>query len=739
MKNPLYDNEFLLELDKNNSREVYAKIIALNKDELPVEELAGIVSQGTLSIDGSSAVRRTCSLTIIAERVNINDYYWGFKTKFKLLIGLKVPDDIKSKYYATTSTMINSMTGNVILNSEAIYPYEKYSDIIWFPQGVFVITSFKDILNSNGTDNIYISGKDKMALLNGDMGGQFPHAIDIGTLEEYTFGEDDIITDIKKTPLKIKEIIRQMIHKYGNEPMHNIVINDLDDTGLEVIDYIGDNDIYLLRNVNTGLFENVLFDGNITRYDSNNLPVIISELKESQLDNLSINYLNKYAKKIKATNSTLDRTFYTVVKCSYGSVVGYRNTDFTYPGKDGELIMEVGSTITQALDKICAIFGDQYEYFYNLDSQFVFQKKLTYINTSWNNLVATEEETYNNALRTSVYAESNKLVSQTKYSFVGGLTTTMYSNEPKINAIRNDFAIWGKKKSNLTGKENQIHMRCAIDEKPEKYISFDKTEYTTDKWDWRELIYQMANDYYNHNQEDDFEIQLYKNNPQYRFGHTGYEQYYADMLGFWRTLYNPNSTDNEMFKLTRDPEETDEDFKKTLYWNRAIFNDPSSLIFWFDFIDSKQNDLGKYSVPAIGDRVKTVNSDDIKAIYYGETPTIIFITLEKYNELQLANLLNDGYTYIILPEEMNEYFSITRKNKSAQDELDNIIYQDAYSNESITITNLPIYHLDVNTRISAYDDKAKINGEYIINKLVIPLNYNGTMQIMATKAPVRLY
>jgi hypothetical protein len=30
-------------------------------------------------------------------------------------------------------------------------------------------------------------------------------------------------------------------------------------------------------------------------------------------------------------------------------------------------------------------------------------------------------------------------------------------------------------------------------------------------------------------------------------------------------------------------------------------------------------------------------------------------------------------------------------------------------------------------RISAYDEKAKINGEYIVNKIVISLAYNGTM------------
>ena len=47
------------------------------------------MTQGSVNIDGSSAVRRTCSLSLIAEDLNINDFYWGLKSKFKLEIGLR--------------------------------------------------------------------------------------------------------------------------------------------------------------------------------------------------------------------------------------------------------------------------------------------------------------------------------------------------------------------------------------------------------------------------------------------------------------------------------------------------------------------------------------------------------------------------------------------------------------------------------------------------------------------------
>lgn len=730
--NVLFDKEFLNLLDKDNQREIYARIVSLNNDELPVEEISGKITQGSMNIDGTSAVRRSCSLTIVSNRVNINEYYWGFSTRFSLYIGMKASDYLKDQYQEQTVAQIDSTTGKIIPNATVIKPYENYPDIIWFKQGIFLITDFKINMNTNGTDNIYISGKDKMALLNGDIGGNFPYAIDVGTQEDRVIDPvTGIELDSTKTPLTIKAMVREMIHRYAGEPFHNIVINDLDDSQVELLEYKGEHDIYLLKNVSNGLFENVIFDGDVIRYDAYNMPIRISAIKQNELDTISTSLISKTAKRIKATASLLDRTWYTVVKCSYGSVVGYRRTDWTYPGKDGELIMNVGDTVSQALDKIVKALDDTFEYFYNIDGQFVFQKKLYYVNTAWNSLKNTWEETEAGTLQKITYAESAKLISQAQYSFLGNTLSTMVSNNPQFSNVKNDFSIWGKKKSSSEGKENSIHLRCAIDEKPELYKAFDGTIYSAADWDWRELIYQMALDYYNHNHDDDYEIQLHNNNPTYKFGKTGYEQYYTDILGFWRHLYNPESEDNETYILDQDD--------STKYWNRNVFIDPSALLFWFDFLNGKETDLSRFSVTAIGDRTKVINDDKVRAIYYGEIPNIIYISQYEYEQLKIGNLLNDGYTYIILPEGMEEYFNISGKYKSAQDVLDDLIYQHTYCNDKISITSLPIYHLEPNVYIYVYDEKSKINGNYILEKLTCALNYNGTMQIQATKAPIRLY
>jgi hypothetical protein len=87
--NPLYDKDFLYELSHEKEREVYARITSLTQDEKPIEYIEGKVTAGSVNIDGASAIRRSCSLTLVAKDVNINDFYWGLNTKFKLEIGLK--------------------------------------------------------------------------------------------------------------------------------------------------------------------------------------------------------------------------------------------------------------------------------------------------------------------------------------------------------------------------------------------------------------------------------------------------------------------------------------------------------------------------------------------------------------------------------------------------------------------------------------------------------------------------
>ena len=854
--NPLADKDFLRELDQNREREVFAKIVSLDYDENPIEEITGRVSSGTVSIDGSSSVRRSCSLSLIAQELNIHDFYWGLTTKFKLYSGLK--------------NNINS----------------KYPDIIWFPLGMFVISSFNTSQSTNSY-TVSIQGKDKMCLLNGTLGGTVMSL----TADFGTETIEDESGESYKQDLPIKNIIREVVHEYAREPYHNIIINDLDTYGLELMEYRGSSPMYILINqsdeavnirmdlsmdnmylgkykdgqyiwsIKPGIFldkPQVMTDGYslVTVYDTR----LESLDVEQHPDRISTNRNGK--------DDNGNDNYYTVMKAEYGSSVGYKVTELTY---SGDLIAQVGSPVTTAvLDKIVSMLGD-FEYFYDLQGRFIFQRKKTYINTSWNNIRSDSENK-------QVYVESAAYTSEVTYSFENSSLITSFQNSPDFDNLRNDYSIWGTK-TTVSGNETPVHLRYALDKKPIRYINYEGDIYSTNEdnelfigqiqCDWRELIYQMASDYMKHNKDDDFTVQIGKNNPDYYpDGYTGYEVYYTDIYSFWRELYNPDyeSTYSICYVTKSNYEQAMKDKKieyywydqctdKTAYvpendyfykdaygifqkvhsmtaeklknnssyyytlikcdetmpyvnnrdyytksegdyvtlknykdlgtsinnigWNINVIKFPQQLNFWFDFLDT-EGELDQYSVRNIGTRPKAENDSDVKAIYFRDIPTILFFGIEdtkaqlkrdlKINYVNYGltkpqveamsdkqledyiienNLISKliakqkdempGYAFIQLPDYLENLFTISTQGKCAKDSLDSWLYKYTYCTETVSLTSIPIYYLEPNTRVYIHDNNSGIDGEYIVDRISLPLQYSGTMNISATKAAERIY
>lgn len=920
--NPLLDARFLRDLDLDNQKEVFIKIVSLNQQEESIEQIEGRAIGGTINIDGSSAVRRTCSIQMVADGVNITDVYWGLTTKFALYIGL---------------------TNNINNN---------YENLIWFPQGIFLITSFNTTLATNGY-KISISGKDKTCLLNGDIGGNLPNPIDFATeLVEYnqeSLSIDELInkyslienlhwkkdengisylTDLgnsyvadltseenvaevvevkdslsnsvksfKKIRLSIGYIIREMIHHYGNEPFHNILIKDVDNQGLELLKY-NEGDFYTIID-KTGTYINLLFNEDLTKYKADT--GIQIALKDLTADDLS----TTTNLKTKFKDNLFDMDYYYIGKVNGQDAAGYRSVELYWPDDDG-LVANVGDTITSILDKICKTFGE-YEYFYNVYGQFVFQRKRIYVNQSWDNQIITEDsanpeedkkftdiyqETKGQYKYSQLYEEAAALASKSVYNFSNNVLISSFQNTPDFSNIKNNFMIWGKKQPTSSNSDGvDIHLRYAIDEKPTKYTSFEGIVYRTydplesgeftktpnpadtligeplseEWWDvkdwaelykmylgdypeenlghyyheedgtiinleklykpcdnekllakfygshlasghwenwkekklyvfdlltdnyigytghgawcthpwrtwfdplyqkggkayvykpiipsqdsehvyytklnWRELIYQMALDYEKYGHNDDYAVKLAKLNPQYPYGRTGYESYYADFLAYWRDIYDPLATDSDKYYVGKGGTALPEKQQKYYGWNRAVIDDPSTLTFWIDFIEDKDSPIGKYSVRAIGDRPKVVNDEDIKAIIYRDIPNIIYISPEKYEIQKQQNLLQSGYDYFPLARVYESKFSLTTKRKSAYTELNDLLYQYAYMNEKINLKSIPVYYLEPNNIVTVDDNESNIHGDYVINKISLQLTHNGMMTVTATKAPPKL-
>ena len=892
MKNPLQDKEFLYNLNQDRHKEIYAKIISLSFDEKPLEQIEGRVTSGSINIDGTSTVRRTCNLTLIAKDVNITDFYWGVSNKFTLEIGLK-----------------NNIN-------------KEYPNIIWFKQGIYVITSFNSSLtNSNYT--ISINGKDKMCLLNGEIGGSLPSSIDFGKIDIYedTYSEVQIkdytqyvankyyiyengeykislnefnektkyyTKDIllKQDSLKLKDIIKEAVHEYGKELYHNIIINDLDNYGLELLEYRGDKPLYLLYDEAAQIYTQMVIDEDFSI--GNGYTISTCPQYNNAIDSLND---GRYIFTLE------DGKEYSATKVEYGATAGYRTTDLTYPG---DLISSVGESLTSILDKIKNTIG-AFEYFYDIDGRFIFQAKKIYSQNSWNTLVNADNNIFaRDAIEESPYS----------YSFEDVNLIQQFQNTPAINNVRNDYSIWGTRKG-ITGAEIPIHARYAIHNKPVYYHSYDGNTYTTlemnevikmpvrqknpegldDNWwnifdwaeyyktltgeypasyigqyckettkldlnaifppgntwninrpvflfdvnkdgtlgyfghnplkdgslpedscwhtysyfldlakdgnlayiykpkipanvninykkvDWREIIYQMALDYFKHGQEEDFLYNVQNNNLKmdglssyYPEGETGYEAFYTDIQGFWRQLYDPNpdiiyDTEGGYYSEEKEYEpdgvtyriktvwnpfkekdtftcdyylkgdtETDDYSATKYYWNKNVVLAPEQLNFWIDFYDGNDS-LMQYSIAAIGDRPKVVNDSKITSIYFRNVPQVIFTNGQDYNGLDIKT----GYTYIWLDKSMQDLFSISAQGKSAEEEMNELFNNYSYCSEGVTITVVPIYNLEPNTLIYIYNEENKINGKYQVNRITIPLNYNGMMSITATKIIEQVY
>jgi hypothetical protein len=83
-------------------------------------------------------------------------------------------------------------------------------------------------------------------------------SVDFGTVEEVD--ENDVVRIIKQP---IVDIIRNAVHMYAGEPLENIVINDLDDYGLELLEYRYDTPMYLYRTANpeSSVYMNITLKG----------------------------------------------------------------------------------------------------------------------------------------------------------------------------------------------------------------------------------------------------------------------------------------------------------------------------------------------------------------------------------------------------------------------------------------------------------------------------------------------
>lgn len=632
----LNDMEFLMKLDKLNLRTSYAKIVLLSFDEKPIREIQGNISSGSMSVNGSSRVRRTINLSMFASYENSNienvDNEISINKKIRVYVGYKNP--FKS--------------------------YAHYGDIVWFPCGMFIISTASVARSTNGW-SISITAKDKMCLLDGSVGGTIPAST---ILHEKWIQLDN--EEIEVQYPTIFQIIFEAVNHWGAEPAENIVITDLEDTAKLLVRYMGDSPIYFSSDYNSLSFQ-----------QSADFPLMYS----------------------------------------YGTDVGYQDTDFTYPG---ELVLKPGDTVVTLLDKIVSVLGN-YEYYYDIDGRFIFQQIKNYLNTGSPLLELRAEDyvkSYNNA--------------KFLYSLTDLDSTTAINRAPNYANVKNDFYVWGKKQT-LSGIEVDIRYHLAIDTKPNLDLATSYMWQVKDKSTGLLIRYDFndkASGYSVSGCEtklvgkpcDEWREELYRQALMAQVTNGVYNNYYdSELIAEWRNLYDPMNTN----------------WNTTDHWNPDVFNNPEKLNFWLDFIDTG-SEIGKYSINQIGRRTKVVNSTDITSVYNKEVPDIVFIKNDEEMQSNIAKYRNIGQRYFVLTPQYYDLFVASSTGVSCFDKIREMLYQNLSYNTTISITCLPKYYMEPNNIIFIEDKESGISGNYQITQFTLPLAYNGTMSITATEVLTRV-
>ena len=738
----LNDISFLNKIYGQHNKVSYCNIVSLNWDEKPLQEIQGKIISASISCNGDSTIRRTANLSVKIQ--DSSELYSNVDSLF----------NINKKIFLETG--INNGFRHL---GEQYYP--EYP-IIWFPFGVYVITNHSITHDSSGvTINLNLS--DKMSLLNGDAGGVIPASTNFESVD--TLGADG---DLHTEYIQINQIIPEMLNHFGGEDLNRIIVNDVPNRIKQVLKWHSSIPLYLWIDKN--------------------------------------NYANCYYTQSVISPNSPEGTNYFSKMITYNYDAGYTYTPFVYPG---ELTANAGDSVCTVLDKIKNTLGN-YEYFYDVFGNFIFQEIKNYVNTSeWRTMV--QNRSYGNNDVFLPYTINPTLQSKV-YSFNNSDFIISYSNSPQFNMIKNDFVVWGERKTD-TGLRLACRYHLAIDKRPKLENDWLITSahgfcYDTNIQDRVKRCFIVTNHYstladltntipqgivgkyytvgngatkdvYTWVTDTAAYEQAYKNlssassvtiytpstqpkagyiklpmasyrasillKPQTNWRNILYYQgllasfngtdagyYWAELCNEWPKIYDVEGNKNQ------DGAYTGIDTGEA--WIKEKIDMPTCLDWWLDIIDNDST-LNNFAVDVIGRRSYAKVESGCNCVFEPDIPDIVMVNISANDDTKF-----DTRTLMTWRELRELGLYPSQVSPSIYDSLIpggtfNSCYQSVRQlltdytnyNENISVTCLPIYHLEPNTRVSFNDPESGIYGDYMINSISFNLGYNGTMTINAKK------
>lgn len=316
--------------------------------------------------------------------------------------------------------------------------------------------------------------------------------------------------------------------------------------------------------------------------------------------------------------------------------------------------------------------------------------------------------------------------------------TEMYNNNVDKDMIYKikTFKGW----SNLTNQQKNIHGNY-FSYIPEKNVTFTETYPLYFIWDkdikkW--LHYSTGKFYYfttDKNPKLDKNYCILSNDEAdldwrtqiYLFGlfdetSSGFDNYYyTELVNEWSKIYEFKEISNN------------DDFNTMIISiKEGVKESPTTLSYFIDLISSTSK-LNQFSVQNIGRRTKVINEDDINCIFEPDIKDIYYIRSDDPDIEKIIEKCGEAPYYIISGDIFDTYFSTGGTFNSAYNQARNLLLQSTKYNTSITMTTLPIYYLDVNSKIFISEEQAHINDQYMISNISYSLDGNATMTISATQ------
>ena len=671
----LKDSIFSKKFDEIKLKEQFIKIIVLTFDEMPIAEIQGKITGGSLTLDGSSGMRRTGNISMVA------DEYQNDLTDTKHLLSINKKVEILIGFTNTSDEYLE-------------YP------IIWFPQGTYVIIS-PNISNGPTGINISLTLHDKMALLNGECGGVLPASVVFNEIE--SIDEDGEIYIEQPT---IYQIIQQLVNHFGGQQLGKIIISDVDSRIKKVMKWTGSTPLYL--------YQEPAPDGTI--YNS-----------------FSTNY-EELAARQKSGHGTIKQFSYGE---DIGYILTDFTYPGELVGNAGDTVVTILDKIKNTLGNYEYFYDIDGNFRFQEIKNYLNTSYSTFLinQINANNYLAD----FSGGKSVYTFEDSNIIQSysnspqyqQIKNDFVvWGKRTTI---EGKEVPIRYHLAI--DKKPSI-GNEYKVFFFIDPDDgitkakKPFQFTSFSTFPKTGKanqyylavdsgsiyKWATDVKKYQLTPYTIQTVVSADYRTELYLSGVASDPFGLDSNYYYTELKNEWTKLY---------------------DVRQKQFYPKVIVQ-PSDIDFFLDFIDT-QSTISEFSVSNIGRRTSTIVDDSINCIFEPDNPDIVIIEAgsEESDSLQ-RECQNRKQEYAQVRPEVYSMLLNGGSLKSAYEEIRKQLFQYTNYNQQITVTALPIYYLQPNVRISVMDAASGIYGDYIIKTITLPLDITGTMSLSCSRALERI-